>query len=301
MWILERVLASKTGESEFVMNIVGLNVASVNKQDFKEKIVNAIESNSVLKIGKINTEFLCRAFNDDEFSKTLNDFDLNIPDGRGVLWAARYLTLPVTEIKILRPIHAIWQMVYSGGAIIFNPKFITYPISENIPGVEALKLMLQVAEETSSSVFFFGATQDDLEGAVKNIKKEMPELKVAGSLNGYDFQKDKHIDPVHIINNTDAKILIVALGSPLQEYWIRDNIKRLRNVRVAVGEGGSLAFLAGTLKRAPEWANRIGLEWLWRLLFNKSLTHQTGSRLKRVWNAVPVFIVKIVNWEIKNA
>jgi len=284
-----------------MMKILDITINPITKSALFDKLSEILLSETTTTgIYKINTEFLVRAIGDSSFKGALNLPGLNIVDGRGVLWAARYLTLPVSDNHGIRLFQAVWQMFYSGAAIVFNPKFITYPVAENIPGVEALKLMLKAAEETGSEVFFFGATQHDLEAATKNIKKEMPRLKIAGSLNGYDFQKDSMMDPVSIINESGAKLLVVALGSPLQEYWIRNNLGKLPNVRVAVGEGGSLAFLAGTLRRAPKLAQKIGLEWLWRLFMNKSLTHQTGSRLKRVWNAVPVFIYEVVKWKIKN-
>jgi N-acetylglucosaminyldiphosphoundecaprenol N-acetyl-beta-D-mannosaminyltransferase len=92
-------------------------------------------------------------------------------------------------------------------------------------------------------------------------------------------------------------LLIVALGSPKQEYWIRDHLSRLKSVRVAVGEGGSLDFIAGEFRRAPRWMRESGLEWSWRLFMNKSKT-KTGSRPRRVWNAVPLFICKVVAWKL---
>lgn len=281
------------------VNICGIEISDLGRDGFHNRVLDSLKGKEDCSVSKINTEFLARATHDKAFMKTLNDSTFSIADGRGVLWAARYLTLPISKRSIFRTPQAIWQMVYSGAAIVFNPKYIAYPISENIPGVDALKIMLRAADEASAGVFFFGATQNDLEGAVKNIQKEMPRLKISGFLNGYDFQEDSMMDPVSIINETDAKLLVVALGSPLQEYWIRDNLGKLPNVRVAVGEGGSLAFLAGTLRRAPRWAQKVGLEWLWRLFMNRSLTHQTGSRLKRVWNAVPVFIYEVVKWKIK--
>jgi N-acetylglucosaminyldiphosphoundecaprenol N-acetyl-beta-D-mannosaminyltransferase len=277
-----------------------VTISSICSSELFKQIQIFCTGDKRLNIGKINTEFLVRSLRNEEFREALNNCDLNIADGRGVLWAARYLTLPISNSKLIRMFQAVWQMIYSGASIVLYPKFICWPISENIPGVDALKLMLMAAEETDSGVFFFGATQDDLDGAIRNIVQEFPKLKISGSLNGYDFQSDKTIDPVEIINKTEAKLLIVALGSPLQEYWIRDNMKKLINVRVAVGEGGSLAFLAGSLKRAPKWMQKIGIEWLWRLFTNKSLTHQTGSRLKRVWNAVPVFIFEVVKWKVRH-
>lgn len=281
------------------VNLCGVELSDLGRDGFFERILSCLKGKESCFVSKVNTEFLVRAINDKVFMKTLNDSSFSISDGRGVLWAVKFLSLPFATKKLLMTLEVIWQMIYSGAAIVFNPKYITYPISENIPGVDALKIMLRAADETSVGVFFFGASQHDLDAAMKNIQREMPRLKIAGSLNGYDFQEDSMMDPVSIINETGAKLLVVALGSPLQEYWIRDNLGKLTSVRIAVGEGGSLAFLAGTLKRAPRWAQKVGLEWLWRLFMNRSLTHQTGSRLKRVWNAVPVFIYEVVKWKIK--
>jgi N-acetylglucosaminyldiphosphoundecaprenol N-acetyl-beta-D-mannosaminyltransferase len=190
-------------------------------------------------------------------------------------------------------------MVFSGASLVFSPGYCQSPITENIPGVEALFLMLGVAEKNKAEVFFFGASQDDLEKAIEAIKKKFPKLKISGSLNGYDFQENKEINPVSVINNTKAKLLIVALGSPLQEYWISENLKDLKNIRVAVGEGGTMAFLSGTFKRAPKWVQKISLEWLWRLFANRSLTPNSGNRAKRIWQGVPVFIVRTIAYKLR--
>jgi N-acetylglucosaminyldiphosphoundecaprenol N-acetyl-beta-D-mannosaminyltransferase len=280
-------------------NVLGIDLWALKKEELIGELVSCLNGDTKNFVCKINTEFFTRAIKDENFAEILDLSDLNIVDGRGVLWAARYLTLPIGENRIIRTFQAVWQMIYSGAAIVLNPKFITYPILENIPGVDALKLMLGAAETTKSGVFFFGATQDELDRSTKNLKKEFPELIISGSLNGYDFQNNETINPVSVINKTNAKLLVVALGSPLQEYWIHDNLRKLVNVRVAVGEGGSLDRIARPFQAAPRWVNKAGLEWLWRLLFNKSLTTSSGSRLKRVWNAVPVFIYEVVKWKIK--
>jgi N-acetylglucosaminyldiphosphoundecaprenol N-acetyl-beta-D-mannosaminyltransferase len=279
--------------------LFGIKIEKISGDELQIEIKKFLLGKSKVKIAKVNSEFLLRAIKNKEFKDALNSFDMNFSDGIGVLWAAKYLSIPVVKNKLLRFAQAIWQMIYSGASLVFNPKFCRYPIPENIPGVDALMLMLKVASETKSGVFFFGATRGDLDSSIKGIKKRIPTLKVSGSMNGYDFQKMSSISPVDEINKTEAKLLIVALGSPLQEYWIQNNMEKLTSIRVAVGEGGSLAFLGGTFKRAPKWMEKIGLEWLWRLFVNKSLTHQTGSRLKRVWNAVPVFIYEVVKWKLK--
>ncbi len=282
------------------INILNSKIDVLKKDSFSKSILELLNGHGSSQVCKINTEFLVRANRSKDFLKTLNESRLCIPDGRGVLWAARYSTLPISSNKLIRSVQSVWQMFYSGISIVFNPNFITFPIPENIPGLDALKLMLMAAEETNSGVFFLGAAQNDLDKAIENIRKEMPKLNIAGSMNGYDFQTDKTFDPVAVINATEAKLLIVALGSPLQEFWIRDSLPKLKKIRVAVGEGGTLDRIANPSQAAPSWVNRIGLEWLWRLFFNKSLTKNSGSRFKRVWNAVPVFVYEVVKWKIKN-
>jgi N-acetylglucosaminyldiphosphoundecaprenol N-acetyl-beta-D-mannosaminyltransferase len=280
------------------MEILNVKINRLSKKQFKELIVQSLVKSGQTKISKINTEFIQRCQDNKRFLDVINVSDINLVDGRGVLWAARYLTLPISDNNFIRYIQAVWQMVYSGFLIVLRPKFITYPIPTAIPGVEALNLIMRVAADSKTGVFLFGSSKKALDLAVRNIKKRFPELKIAGSLDGYSFQKDSSIDPVVEINRTNAKILIVALGSPKQEYWINDNIGRLTKVKIAVGEGGTLDRVAHPAHKAPKCINLIGLEWLWRSFVNKSRT-ETRNRFQKFWKAVPSFIGRVVKWKIR--
>jgi N-acetylglucosaminyldiphosphoundecaprenol N-acetyl-beta-D-mannosaminyltransferase len=281
------------------MNIFGIKITNTSSELFAEYIKDALKGSKKVKISKINTEFLQRAIKNRDFAKILNDSDLNIVDGRGVLWAARYLTLPISQYKIIRFIQSIWQMIYSGVAVVFRPGFISYPISEAIPGVDAFELVMRVAEKNQAGVFILGASELNLKLAINNLRIKFSKLNIAGFLNGYDFQNDHRIDPVAEINKTNAKILIVALGSPKQEMWISKNIDKLKNIVIAVGEGGTLDRIANPSQKSPRFINKIGLEWLWRTVLNKSKT-DGRNRIQKLWNAVPLFIYQIVKWKIKN-
>lgn len=252
------------------MKILGVRVDGYSKNELTNRLIELFDSDEKTKISKINTEFIHKALKDKGFAKILNYSDMNIVDGRGVLWSARYLTLPISNNYFYRRIQATWQMVTSGARIVFSPRYITYPIKESIPGVEAFKTMLRASIDARAGVFLFGSSQKTLDLAEVNILKEFPKVKIAGKLNGYDFQKDTSIDPVAEINKTDAKLLIVALGCPKQEMWINDNIDKLTNIRVAVGEGGTLDRIAYPFQESPVFMNNIGLEWFWRLIFNPS-------------------------------
>jgi len=281
------------------MNILGLKVDDITSAKLSRRLSASFDGNKKLTITKINTEFISRALVDDKYRKLLNDSDLSIVDGRGVLWVARFLLLPVVDNRLLRTIQVIFQMIYSGASIVLFPRFITYPLSEAMPGVEVFGQMIRLASDKGVGVYLFGSRQEVLDRTIKNLSRDNPKLRIVGSMNGYDFQNDKNIDPVAEINKTDAKLLIVALGSPKQEQWIKDNISKLKNIRVAVGEGGTLTRIANPKQKAPKTINRLGLEWLWRLLFNVSET-SSRSRFQRFWRSVPVFIGRSVRWKIKN-
>lgn len=281
------------------LELLKIRIDAITASELQSIVKDVLGSPKSIIIGKVNTEFLLRSSKDKEFQKTLNEFDINIADGKGVLWAAKYLSLALTKIPILRQLQAIFEMIYSGASLIFYPKYCQSPIPENIPGLDAMYLMLEVADDMEASVYFFGTEKDVLPIAVRNIREKYPNLKIAGYHDGYDY-KDAEI--IQDINKSGAKLLIVALGSPKQEYWIKDNIDKLKTVRVAVGEGGTLDRVAGESKIAPKWMRKISLEWLWRLFTDKNRTGMPGkrdkSRIRRIWNAVPVFIYEVVKWKL---
>ncbi len=279
------------------IKILNLEVNALTKVELKDALERTLQGGKLVKVGKVNTEFLLRSKESPEFAETLANFEYKIADGSGVLWAAKYLSLPVTKVPILRQAQAIWQMVYTGASLIFVPKYCTDPIPERFPGVEALYLMLDVAEKEKAPVYFFGAEKEVLSQAVEAIKSKFLTLVIAGYHEGYNYKDEEIIDD---INKSRAKLLIVAHGSPKQEYWIQDHANKLKPVRVAVGEGGSFDFVAGVHKRAPKWMRKIGIEWLYRMFMNKNKTTGGGSRAKRIWRAVPVFVWTVVSDKIRN-
>lgn len=283
------------------MRVISLDIDRLTRADLCSLLSKTLTSKtaSKLSIAKINSEFIHRAWADGSYAGLINSLDLRIADGRGVLWSARYLSLPVSKFRPLRLVQALWQIIYSGALVVFYPKFIKKPIPEVFPGVEVFYLMIEQAIRLETEVFILGAPQEIVSQAVLNLKKQYPKLKLAGYLNGYDFQKDSSIKPVEIINKTKAKLLFVAMGSPRQEQWIKDNLSKLKNVRVAVGEGGTLTRIAKPNQKAPKLVNRIGLEWLWRTIFNASET-SSRNRLQRFWRSVPVFIYLNFKWKVRD-
>jgi N-acetylglucosaminyldiphosphoundecaprenol N-acetyl-beta-D-mannosaminyltransferase len=279
------------------VSLFGVRIEAATKQTLKQEVAQMLSGEKLRTVAKINSEFLVRAWSEPEFAAYLTGCDLNIADGTGVLWAARFLTLRTTALPLLRDLQILGQAAYSLAGLVVRPRHARDPLPERIPGVEALFTMLEAAAETGSSVFFLGARPEVNERARQIIARRLPALHIAGGCDGY---RGDDAEVARSVAESGAGLLVVALGSPKQEYWIRDHRDRLGRVRVAVGEGGSLDFIAGDFRRAPAWVQDMGFEWLWRLLLNESRS-DTGSRAKRVWNAVPVFIWRVVLGKMRQA
>lgn len=116
------------------------------------------------------------------------------------------------------------------------------------------------------------------------IGQKFPQLIIAGSRNGYFEQAEEDLI-VEEINNSGAKLLFVAMGVPLQEYWIDRNRNRLKP-RLVMGIGGSLDVISGKLSRCPQFYQDYGLEWLYRTL-------RQPWRISRIYS-LPLYILHVV-------
>lgn len=169
---------------------------------------------------------------DPQLHKVFKDADLLIPDGIGVVMAARLLY----RVKLAR-----------------------------VPGVEMMDEICRLSARKGYRVFIYGAKEEVSAKSVAELQKRYPSLEVAGRANGY-------VSPAEMpglidrINESGAQVLFLALGSPRQENWFAANAHQLHTVRVCQGIGGTLDTIAGTVKRAPRFWCRMNLEWLYRLL-----------------------------------
>lgn len=277
------------------VRILGTRIDAVTKEGMKLEIARMLKGSRLHRVAKLNAEYLMRAVGDPEFAAYLETTGLNVADGAGVQWAACFLTKKTTSLPAVRVAQVLGQALWTLAALVLRPRYCCFPLPERIPGVEALYAMLEVAAENDLSVFFFGSRPEVNQRAREVIAARVPGLRIAGGCDGY---REDHAAVVRQIDESGAELLVVALGSPKQDYWIRDHGHLLANVRVAVGEGGSLDFVAGNFRRAPRWMRDKGLEWLWRLFMNPDRTGQK-SRPQRVWNSVPRFVCRVVAWKLK--
>lgn len=178
-----------------------------------------------------NASHLCMMRRNPELALACRAADLTVADGMSVVWALRA----------------------SG-----------QPAPGRVAGVDLMTRLLAAAGQHQLRVYFLGASREVVGALVERSRAEHPNLEIAGFRDGY-FGPDEHVKIVEEIRASGAHMLFVGMPTPFKETWCQRHRHRL-NVPVIVGVGGSFDVLAGFIKRAPRWAQSLGLEWFWRLL-----------------------------------
>lgn len=225
-----------------------------------------------------NPEMILDANKNEEFIETLNSASLSIPDGIGVLWASYYLNLPDKKTKCGK----CFQLFSSLLSIFLFPKKIRGIFPERVTGSDLFNKVIEKSQDKKWRIFLLGAGIGVGQKAIDNLLKKYPKAIFAGSYSGSP-NVDEERNICEMINIARPDILFVAYGSLVQELWIKRNLNKLTTVKVAAGVGGAIDFAAGKIKRAPLLLQKIGLEWLWRLI-------QEPRRIKRIWKATYVFV-----------
>ena len=236
------------------IKILGVKVNNVDLEEAYLRTKELIETSnkSCKMIFAPNTEFIMCAQKDKEFFEILNKSDLSTPDSVGVEMAAKRLK---------------------------------NPLKERIQGQKYFRKIVSEGEKLGWTFYILGGKGDTPQKAVDNLKKIYPNLNIVGYHEGYFENEEDENKVIEEINNLSPNILIVAMGAPKQEKWIYANKDRLK-VDVACGQGGTLDYEAGNIKRAPEFFQKVGLEWLWRLI-------KQPTRIVRM-AVLPVFLMKIL-------
>lgn len=139
-------------------------------------------------------------------------------------------------------------------------------IRERVTGIDVMDNFLEYANQHKERIFLYGAKQEVVEAAAKNIQRQYPGIVISGILHGYTKKKQQEI--VEQINKAEPRFVFVALGSPKQEIFLEQTIDHL-TANVFLDVGGTFDVLAGSVKRAPEFYINHNLEWLYRCLTMK--------------------------------
>ncbi|MFC1655338.1 WecB/TagA/CpsF family glycosyltransferase [Patescibacteria group bacterium] len=223
-----------------------------------------------------NPEMLLEAERNHDFKKVLNHSLLNIPDGIGILWAATHIARKSSKLKAF----------FTLPLIAFMPSMFKKILRERVTGSDLMKKIAREAARANKSIFLLGAAEGIAEETAEKLKKTYTGLQIAGTYAGSPTPDEEEFI-INGINDASPDILFVAYGAPRQEMWISRNLKYLNSVKIAIGIGGAFDFIAGKRKRAPKWMQKLGLEWLFRLI-------QEPSRWKRIYNATIKFPTKVI-------
>ena len=212
--------------------ILGIPVHAVTMADTLALVEGYMAEPRLHQIATVNPEFVMAAQSDAEFRRVLEQADLCLPDGVGLLYAARRYGRRLPE---------------------------------RVPGSELVYRLAERAAARGWPLFLLGAAPGVAEEAAEVLCGLYPGLLVAGTYAGSpDPAENEAI--VRRVNDSGAALLLVAYGAPKQDKWIARNREGLPAVRLAIGVGGSLDFITGRAVRAPRWMQRLGLEWLHRLI-----------------------------------
>ncbi len=181
-------------------------------------------------VASVNPEICLAAGRNRELRQALQQADLGIPDGIGIVLASR-----------LR-----------GGAL-----------RRRVTGIDLLQALAEMAASEGKSVYLFGAAAGVAAAAAANLTARFPGLKVAGTHHGY-LPPEKEGEVAAIIAQSGADLVFVGLGSPRQELFVVRH-GAATGARVLMVVGGAFDVLSGRLRRAPLLFQKLGLEWLFRL------------------------------------
>lgn len=239
------------------VSILGVEISALTLSKLLDLIESAIEQDKKMVIGNVNIFAMNLAYEDAEFRKTLNDFDVVFCDGFGVKLGASVLGLTI-------------------------PERYTPP--------DFLNNIIEILIRQERGIFLLGAKPGIPEKAQANLQNTYPELRITGFHHGY-FNKTpgnlENTEVIQAINNSHPAVVLVAFGMPLQEKWISENLEQLGPC-VLLPVGALFDTLSGEVRRGPKILTDHGFEWLARLVI------EPRRLWKRYLIGNPLFFLRVV-------
>ena len=217
--------------ADLVVELFGVPVQATCMNGVLARVDDAIESRSSLNIGVVNAAKIVNMQKDKELCEAVLSSDVIYADGMSVVWASRILGSPLPE---------------------------------RIAGIDLMHEIMQRGQEKGYRVFCLGAKQAVLDKVQKEFAELYPGTIIAGSHHGY-FDADGEEEVAKQIRDSRADVVFVAITSPKKERFMA-KWSEVMQVPVVHGVGGSFDVVAGVIGRAPRLWQRLGLEWLFRVL-----------------------------------
>lgn len=265
-----------------MQKILKIRIDNISLKEATETALQWAQGDTKRMIVTPNPEMILEAQKNSKFLRILNNSNLNIPDGTGLLWAAKYLKITEkTKFKAIK----LMKWVTSLLAIAIYPPYIHSEIKERVTGADLMQEICKKSGKLKLKIFLLGAAEGVAEKVKNTLEKKYPEIQIVGTYAGKPLTtEDNKIREK--VDKSKADIIFVAYGAPSQEFWIARNLKKFKTIKLAIGIGGTFDYIAGVQKRSPRWMQKLGLEWLYRLL-------QQPKRLRRIYNATIKFPITV--------
>ncbi len=215
------------------IDILNIKIDRVDIQEAENRVRDFIESgkNSHIVVTP-NSEMVVRAQSDSELAAVLNNADLAVPDGAGIVLASRLLS--------------------------------DKKLTQRVAGFDLMERLFSTAVNEGYSIYLLGGEPGIADRASAAIRNDFPGIEICGFHHGYLDQQEQQA-VIKDINSYQPDLLFVGMGVPLQEKFLQKNKNDLA-VGIGMTVGGSFDVLAGKTERAPVWMQKAYLEWLFRLL-----------------------------------
>lgn len=214
-----------------IVTIFGVPFSKRGMQETVQYLTNVISTRKPHQVITANPIMVMAALEDPAYKQMMQQAELIVPDGSGVVWASRV-----------------------GGD----------PLVERVAGYDLLHELMKQGERHRWKVYLLGASPEVVQETAKRLKAQYPGTEIVGYRDGY-FGMEQDDEVIAEIRKTSPDLLFVARGADTQEPWIAKYKDRLA-IPVMMGVGGSFDVISGRTKRAPKVFQKLRLEWLYRLL-----------------------------------
>lgn len=213
------------------VRIYGVPISKMSMDQTVAYLTNVIEQRQPHQVITANPIMVMAAQDDPAYLSMMQRAELIVPDGTGVVWAAKYVGEPVVE---------------------------------RVPGYDLIHELMKVGESKGWKVYLLGASNEVIQAAAEKLRTTYPGIKLVGVRDGY-FKDEQDAEVIQDIVDAAPDILLVGRSAANQEPWI-GKYKQQIGVPVMMGVGGSFDVLSGKLKRAPVLFQKLRLEWFYRLM-----------------------------------
>jgi N-acetylglucosaminyldiphosphoundecaprenol N-acetyl-beta-D-mannosaminyltransferase len=213
------------------LDLLGVPLDAVGREEIEQRIAAQLgdAGSGLLHVVTLNPEYVIASRSRHDFREAVEHAELSVPDGAGVVWAVRWLY---------------------GRRI------------SRVTGVDLASWLLSADDLDEARSFLLGTP-----ASIAELQGRHP-LRVAGRWGAGRAEPADDAESIERIRESGATVVLVGYGAPAQVLWIERNRAALDDagVRIAIGVGGALDYLAGTVRRAPEPVRALGLEWAYRLV-----------------------------------